>query len=403
MAEHLGPCGEALNLLAGVNPAALSESARACALAQLTAIGAHHASVLASFTAAVAGPAPADSREDWGVHDVAVATRLSLYAADRQVALARDLAGRLRATREAMSDGRVTAAQALALGEGVAHLEDDIAQQVEERMLKFAHRQDLTKFKNGLRRWLARLDPSFLKRAREARTEIIAGHTSRADGVGELFVRGPLEKTALIDQALSAYATASKITLGGTIGSRKLAALVQWAENYLTAPEAPRRHGRAYGVNVTFDAPTMLGLAQHPAEIPGYGMVPPEAALDLLANGTPLRRLIIDETNGQLLDYGTKTYLVPPPLADHLTALHMMSAGPHSNAPAADCDMEHNVPHDKGGATDPDNNTPIDRRWHRAKTHADWTYVKNKDRSVTWTSPTGLTETVYPHDYRLGP
>jgi hypothetical protein len=121
MAEQIGPCGEALNLLAGVNPAALSESARVSALAQLTAIGAHHASVVAKLTVAVAGPAPADPREDWGVHDVAVATRMSLYAADRQVALARDLAGRLSATREAMSEGRVTAAQALALGEGVAH------------------------------------------------------------------------------------------------------------------------------------------------------------------------------------------------------------------------------------------------------------------------------------------
>jgi hypothetical protein len=109
----------------------------------------------------------------------------------------------------------------------------------------------------------------------------------------------------------------------------------------------------------------MFGLAQHPAEIPGYGMVSAQAAFELLANGSPLRRLIIDA--------------------------------------AADCDMEHNIPHQRGGETDPDNNTPIDRRWHRAKTHADWTYVKNKDRSVTWTSPTGLTEIVYPHDYRLGP
>jgi hypothetical protein len=216
-------------------------------------------------------------------------------------------------------------------------------------------------------------------------------------------VRGPLEKTALIDQALSAYATATKVALGGTVGSRKLAALVQWAESYLTSPEAPRRHGRACGVNVTFDAPTMFGVAQHPAEIPGYGLVPAEAAFELLANGSPLRRLIIDETDGHLLDYGTKTYLVPPPLADHLIALHVMSAGPHSNVPAANCDMEHNLPHELGGTTDPDNNTPIDRRWHRAKTHADWTYVKNEDGTVTWTSPTGLTEIVYPHDYRLGP
>ncbi|HVS69361.1 MAG TPA: hypothetical protein VHE56_12470, partial [Mycobacteriales bacterium] len=79
------------------------------------------------------------------------------------------------------------------------------------------------------------------------------------------------------------------------------------------------------------------------------------------------------------------------------------SAAPHSRVPAADCDMEHLIPHQQHGTTDPNNNTPIDRRWHRAKTHTDWTYQKNPDQSVTWTSPHGLTETIHPHDYRLGP
>jgi hypothetical protein len=65
--------------------------------------------------------------------------------------------------------------------------------------------------------------------------------------------------------------------------------------------------------------------------------------------------------------------------------------------------MEHNIPHEHGGTTDPDNTTPIDRRWRRAKTHAGWTYVKNNDGTVDWTSPSGLTERVHPHDYRLGP
>jgi hypothetical protein len=65
--------------------------------------------------------------------------------------------------------------------------------------------------------------------------------------------------------------------------------------------------------------------------------------------------------------------------------------------------MEHNTPHHQGGTTDPDNNAPLDRRWHRAKTHAAWTYTIHTARSLTWPSPHGLTETIHPHDYRLGP
>jgi hypothetical protein len=99
----------------------------------------------------------------------------------------------------------------------------------------------------------------------------------------------------------------------------------------------------------------------------------------------------------------TPPYLVPPPLSDHLIALYLTSVGPHSQIPAAGCDMEHNTPHHQGGTTSEENNSPVDRKWHRAKTHAGWTYVKNRDRSVTWTSPHGLTETIHPHDYRLGP
>jgi hypothetical protein len=187
------------------------------------------------------------------------------------------------------------------------------------------------------------------------------------------------------------------------VAERKLGGLVAWAEAYLTAPEAPRRHGRAYGINLCIDPPTMLGMAHHPVEIPGYGMVPADTAIKLLAEGSPLRRLIIDPQGGQLLDYGTKTYVVPPPLADFLIALHVTSAGLHSNVPAAGCDMDHNIPHAEGGGTDPDNVGPVDRRWHRGKTHANWTWVRNRDQSVTWTSPLGLTQTVHPHDYRLGP
>ena len=392
-----------LRLLQETPVSLMSPQAKVQALRRSRELISHIEAFCAELTASIAGPTPADPREDWGAHEVAAASKCSVYAADRQVATARQLHSRLTATKTAMAEGRITSLQARELCEETAHLTDELALAIEARMLKYSHRQDLPKFKAALRRWLSRLDPDFALRALRARSDVSVEHFANNDGTGVLSIRGPLEKTALIDTALHAYATATKPAKGGTADARKLDGLVEWAETYLTSPQAPKRHGRAYGIDLILDAPTMFGLANHPAEIPGYGTVPADAALDLLADGSPIRRLVIDEHDGRLLHYATTTYLVPPPLADHLIALHHTSVGPHSNVPAAGCDMEHNIPHQAGGTTDPDNNSPIDRRWHRAKTHAGWTYIKNKDASVTWTSPNGLTETVYPHDYRLGP
>jgi hypothetical protein len=409
---HDKPVDEALRLPLGAHTLALltqspvsemSNTAKAWALKRSRDLIDHIEAFRTEVTASIAGPTPEDRRDDWGPHEIAVANRSSLYAADREVALSRALAGRLSATREAMSDGRITIQQARALFEGVAHLPDEIAQEIESRLLKCSYRQDLTLFKASLRRWLARLDPSWHEKAAKARKQVICEHTANDNGTGDLFIRGPLEFTSTINTALAAYAAATKPTLEGTSAERKLAGILAWAENYLTSPGAPKRHGRAITVNVTIDTPTLFGLANHHGEVIGYGMVPGQAALHLLADGSPLRRLIIDPDDGHLLHYGRTTYTVPPPLAAHLIALHVHSAGPHSTVPADGCDLDHNQPYHHGGTTDPDNNAPFDRRWHRAKTHTDWTWTYNKDRSITWTSPTGLTQTVHPHDYRLGP
>jgi hypothetical protein len=105
-----------------------------------------------------------------------------------------------------------------------------------------------------------------------------------------------------------------------------------------------------------------------------------------------------------LLDYGTDTYIVPPKLADLLCAQYIKSAAPHSNIDSRVSDMEHQVPNDRGGPTNVVNNTPIDRRWHRVKTHGDWDYRKDPTSgTVTWRNKTGLSCRIEPHDYRLGP
>jgi hypothetical protein len=322
--------------------------------------------------------------------------------ADRDVALARDLAERLAATRSAMRKGEITAAQARVLSEATSHLDPALAQEIERRVLPNAHRQDTASFRAAVRRSAARLDPEFIPRAERARAECVAVHTPFQDGTGELYLRGPLEITTTVWTALRSCSDASKDQLGGTVDQRMIAALRDWAEAALAQPGLPTRHGRVPTVCVTIDLPTLLGLQANPAEIPGVGLIPPDAARWLLADGAPLRRLVTDPLTGHLLDYGRSTYQVPAALADHLIAHAVRSASPHSGVPAAGCDMEHNQPFERGGRTDPINVTPVARRWHRAKTHGGWSYVKSRDGTVTWASPTGLTCAVTPYDYRTG-
>jgi hypothetical protein len=271
-------------------------------------------------------------------------------------------------------------------------------------VLIYCHRQDLTLFKAALRRWLAKLDPGFIPRATAARTECVVEHTANGDGTGELFIRGPLEITTAISMALTAYAAKTRAEQGGTAAQRKLAGLRDIIDTFLGSDRAPTQHGRLPIVNVTIDLATLIGLRNGVAEIPGVGAIPASVALWLLADGAPLRRLVTDPLNGALLDYGTSTYAVPPRLADFLCAKNITSAAPHSAVDSRGCDMEHNIPHDHGGNTDRFNNTPVDRRWHRAKTHGNWTYLKDPDDGTTiWTSPTGLSCQIDPYDYRAGP
>lgn len=399
----LGP--NTLPLLTAVPFSELTAAQQTNALRRLTEYSAYVESIKADLTVAIAGPAPATQKarlDDFSAEEIAISTNTSVYGADAQIAFARSLCTRLQATREALRTEKITVAQARPLSEATSRLSLEIAREIESKLLKYSAQQSLTNFTRSLSRWLAKLDPDWTARSQRQRREVVVEHNARPDGTGELYIRGLLEDTLAIDSALSARAECTKDELGGTVGQRKFAALRDWAEIALAQPDLPTRHGRLPVVNVTIDLATLLGLRNGIAEIPGVGAIPASAARWLLADGASLRRFVIDPFNGQLLDYGTNIYRVPPPLADYLIEKNVTSAIPHSTVPADGCDMEHNVPHQQGGPTDPINTTPVERRWHRAKTHGDWQYEKDPETgAVTWTSPTsGLTCVIDPYDYR---
>jgi hypothetical protein len=174
-------------------------------------------------------------------------------------------------------------------------------------------------------------------------------------------------------------------------------------------------------VHVTMDLPTLLGLADNPAQLEGYGALPAALARDLAASN-PWRRLVTDPISGALLDAGRRSYRPSAALADFIRARDRTCIFPGCGRSAWKTDADHRIPFSEGGLTERANLGSLCARHHRIR-HRGWTYefiangrdtttgeiIDKKaagsscDRNdVIWTSPAGRTYTSYP-DTDTGP
>jgi hypothetical protein len=162
--------------------------------------------------------------------------------------------------------------------------------------------------------------------------------------------------------------------------------------NHATGPGRPL-------VSVIVPITMLLGLNEEPGELVGHGPIPAEQAREIAAQGT-WRRLLTDPVSGALLDYGRTTYTPPAGLADFVRARDLRCRFPTCGQPAATADLDHAIPY-PDGATREDNLHASCRHHHRLKTHAPgWDVEQHPDGRITWTTPTGRTDTSHPHDYR---
>lgn len=152
--------------------------------------------------------------------------------------------------------------------------------------------------------------------------------------------------------------------------------------------ENVKRKNSAMTINVIVDLPTLLGLAENPAELSGYGAIPASLARELAASHQ-WRRFITDPVTGELLDVGRDRYQPTQALADFIIARDRTCRFPGCRRAAELSDIDHAIPWEEGGRTTPDNLGALCRRHHRLKTHGGWKIVSNADGSCTWTSPYG--------------
>ena len=413
---------ETLTGLVAIDPANLSRSGRIDYLAALERQSAWLQAVLQRAIVAVAGETPSIAENMWdGVdgaerEDIAAALRLSGNTAQMRIDVARTLVNHLPNTCSALAMGEISSAHATVIAkETAAAIRDGISEfaiyQIEEKALAFAEFHTPGQVANKVRTTIAQLAPlefeKVVDRARETRR---VSCYNEADGMATVVAILPAQDAQTVMKSIEAYILTmnerDEVDRAGCTGAElSSAATSTWslltADNKradaLTAilssalaenVDEVRPHRRPVTVNVTIDLPTLLGLAENPGQLSGYGAIPASVARELASDAT-WKRFITDPQTGNLLDYGREKYEPPQALVDFLLARDRTCRFPGCRQPASRTDIDHAESWESGGETTPENLGLLCRRHHRLKTHGKWSLISNADGSCNWTSPVG--------------
>ena len=402
------PGYKTLGELIEINPRSLGEAGKLdylaaldrqeswiCALKQeaLVAI----AGEVADETGGIFGAVDDEERED-----VATALRLSPTAAQNRIDVARVLVGHLPNTISALATGEISAAHATVIAKETATairngLSEDAVFRVEQTALAHAEFHTPGQVATKVKTTIAKLAPEefeeIVDRARDSRR---VSCYPEADGMATVVAILPAEDAQTVMKSIEAYILKrnqeEEVDAEWSILSadmKRADALTFIASQALASmADDVRPHRRPITISVAVDLPTLLGLAENPGQLAGYGAIPASVARKLAADGT-WQRFVSDPTTGNLLDFGREKYIPPQELVDYLLARDRTCRFPGCRRSGELADIDHARSWESGGETNPANLGLLCRRHHRMKTHGGWKLKSNADGSCTWESPVG--------------
>lgn len=347
-------------------------------------------SQLVQVIAAVAGPAPTSS-DDWAREEVALAMQWSPSEGGRQVHAARDMAGgRLPMTWQLLASGEVSLQHALAVADVTARLSDELARAVDLQVSWRAPEQSVGELRAAVRRAVIAVEGLAADERHQAAVEQRSLDVVPAeDGVAEI-----VASNVSADDAQTVFRACDSIARdwrargddrGRTLRQLRADALVEMARRQL-ADSLQTAHGRPILLHVHVTLDTLLGVADDPGHLDGYGALPPHLARELARDAKAWRHVLTDGEQGVVLDVG-HIYTPTQALRDRVLARYETCSLPGCNLPAYRCDLDHNVAHPDGPTCDC-NVSPLCRRHHRMRHETPWRVVHRDDHVVVWISPT---------------
>jgi hypothetical protein len=356
------------------------------------------------------GSAITSELNDQEREEIAAALRISPNTAQRRIDTATLLVHHLPETTRALADGTISTAHANTIARESAPLiyggaDKSIIAKIESKALASAEFATPNQIAVSIRKAVAEASPAELEErfasARDQRRVICYPENNGMATISALLtapdarlVMRSIERRLIdIDKSDKDQMRAAK-----SADQRRADAFVQLitggevvalaGQKSAGAGTRRRDTSRAMTINVIVDLPTLLGLADNPAELSGYGPIPASLARELAASHQ-WRRFISDPVTGELLDVGRGKYQPPEGLIDFINARDRTCRFPGCRRAAELGDIDHAIPWDQGGSTTPNNLGALCRRHHRLKTHGGWKIVSNADGSCSWTSPYG--------------
>jgi len=419
------PSAKVLAELAAIDPHTLELAARIDYLTALERQTSWLQALMQRAIIAVAGRQASESTDPiYGVdeaerEDVSTALRLSPTGAQHKIDIARALTNYLPNTCSALAVGEISTAHATAIAREAASalnkgLPDSVIFELEERAIAYSEFHTPTQVGNLVRSVIAKATPrEFEEIVEEARENRTVTCYKDIDGMSTVVAILPAEGAQIVMSALEAFILAgdghhpynSNNEDNGDSGRgsdddlhprdgrskdmKRADALVEIASRYLASQLSELTpQGRPLTVNVTIDLPTLLGLAENPGELAGYGAIPASVAREIAADAK-WKRFITEPLTGNLLDFGRESYLPPQALRDFLIARDRRCRFPGCRRSAHLSDLDHAQSWESGGETSLQNLGALCRRHHRLKTHGGWKIESFSDGSCTWTSPAG--------------
>lgn len=354
--------------------------------------------------------------------DVSTALRLAPSTAQMRIDVARNLVNNLPNTCSALALGEISSAHATVIArETASAIHDGMSESaifdIESRAIAYAEFHTPGQVANHVRNSVAKYSPEeFEETVSRATSMRRVTCYNDSDGISTVVAILPAADAQIVMNSIEAFImradqlSQSEVRMrksheGNSIemnegqalsGDQRLTkdmrradALASICAQFLSQlDEAVTPHRRPLTVNVTIDLPTLLGLAENPGQLAGYGPIPAAVARELASDGR-WKRFITEPQTGNLLDFGRESYEPPQQLKDFLIARDRTCRFPGCRRSALLSDLDHAESWDSGGRTSAENIGALCRRHHRLKTHDGWSIESFPDGSCTWRSPLG--------------
>jgi hypothetical protein len=330
------------------------------------------------------------------VADLAMRLRLSESTVRIQAFRATQLRRRAPSIWAAFRDGDVSVGNATVTAELVAVLPlGAVCTAFDDALLDAARDMSTPRFRERARRIREQLDPhTMTERHRRARDERRVWFEPDRDGMCWLTAHLPAEVGRQAMTRLDAAAASLAACVDETRTLAQLRADV--AGDLLTGARTDVGPTVRVSVAVTVPVLTLLGVAELPGTLEGYGPIDAETARRLAGHATSFQRILTHPITGTVLDIDRDSYRIPADLKRWTEIRDQRCTFAGCGRSARQCDLDHITAWEHGGTTSAGNLAHLCRHHHRLKHESNWSVERDPSGSTAWTSPTGAIHTTDP-------